>query len=206
MDEFRRKERPMVTAHPMRVPGVWRQGYVLDYHTIRSEFLGHDEFGNPMFDTKRTEVGELLYQLKYRRNLEALDALVKATIQFVKGWQVTFDVIIPVPPTKVRRFQPVFEIAAHLANSLKLPFRQDFVRNVKNTKELKNVFDYGERITLLENAYRVRDQSLQGKTVLLFDDLYRSGATLNAVTRVLYEQARCADVYALALTRTRTAS
>lgn len=190
----------------MRIPGAWRQGYVLDYHTIRSEFLGHDEFGNPMFDTKRTEVGELLYQLKYKRNLEALDALVKATIQFVKSWQVTFDIIIPVPPTKVRRFQPVFEIAAHLANSLKLPFRQDFVRNVRNTKELKNVFDYGERITLLENAFRVRDQSLQGKTVLLFDDLYRSGATLNAVTRVLYEQARCADVYALALTRTRTAS
>lgn len=42
--------------------------------------------------------------------------------------------------------------------------------------------------------------------MLLFDDLYRSGATLNAVTRVLYEQARCSDVYALALTRTRMIS
>jgi competence protein ComFC len=196
----------MVTTHPMRIPGVWRQGYVLDYHTIHSAFLGHDEFGNPIFDTKRTEVGELLYQLKYRRNLEALDALVKAATQFVKSWRVTFDVVVPVPPTKVRRFQPVFEIAARLANSLGLPFRRDFVRNVKNTKELKNIFDYNERITLLENAYRVRGQSLQGKTVLLFDDLYRSGATLNAVTRVLYEQARCAHVYALALTRTRTIS
>lgn len=159
-----------------------------------------------MFDTKRTEVGEFLHQLKYRRNPEALDPLVKAATKFVKGWEVTFDVIVSVPPTKVRRFQPVFEIATHLANSLGLPFRQDFVRNVKNTKELKNVFDYNERITLLGDAYRVRDQSLQGKTVLLFDDLYRSGATLNAVTRVLYEQARCAHVYALALTRTRTVS
>jgi competence protein ComFC len=196
----------MVTTHPMRIPGAWRQGYVLDYHTIHSEFLGHDEFGNPMFDTKRTEVGELLYQLKYRRNLKALDALVKAVAKFVKDWQVTLDVIVPVPPTKVRRFQPVFEIAPRLANGLRLPFRQDFVRNVKNTKELKNVFDYNERITLLENAYRVRDQSLQSKTVLLFDDLYRSGATLNAVTRVLYEQAQCTHVYALALTRTGTVS
>lgn len=42
--------------------------------------------------------------------------------------------------------------------------------------------------------------------MLLFDDLYRSGATLNAVTRVLYEQARCSDGYALALTRTRMIS
>jgi predicted amidophosphoribosyltransferase len=179
---------------------------VLDYHTIRSEFLGHDEFGNPIFDTKRTEVGELLYQLKYRRKLEALDALVKAATRFVKSWRIPFDVIVPVPPTKVRRFQPVFAIAARLANSLGLPLYRDFVRNVKNTKELKNVFGYNERSILLENAYSVRGQSLQGKTVLLFDDLYRSGATLNAVTRVLYEQAQCAHVYALALTRTRTAS
>jgi len=123
----------MVTPHPMRIPGAWRQGYVLDYHTIHSEFLGYDEFGNPMFDTKRTEVGEFLYQLKYRRNLEALDALVKAATKFVKGWRVTLDVIVPVPPTKVRRFQPVFEIATRLANGLGLPFRQDCVRNVKNT-------------------------------------------------------------------------
>jgi len=196
----------MVTTHPMRIPGAWRQGYVLDYHTIRSEFLGHDEFGNPMFDTKRTEIGELLYQLKYRRNLEALDTLVKAATKFVKSWQVTFDAVVPVPPTRMRRFQPVFEVATRLANALDLPFLQDFVRNVKNTKELKNVFDYNERIKLLENAYRVRNQSLRGKTVLLFDDLYRSGATLNAVTLVLYERAQCSYVYALALTRTRTAS
>src|ERR1700752_2289804 len=104
----------MITTHPMLIPGACRKGYVLDYHTIRSEFLGYDEFGNPMFDTKRTEVGELLYQLKYKRNLEAPGAVVKAATKFVKGWPVTLDVIVPVPPTKVRRFQPVFEIATRL--------------------------------------------------------------------------------------------
>jgi competence protein ComFC len=78
----------MVTMNPMQIRGTWRQGYVLDYHTVSSEFVGHDEFGNPLFDTKRTEVGEILYQLKYRRNLEALDALVTATIAFVRGWQI----------------------------------------------------------------------------------------------------------------------
>ncbi len=196
----------MVAIHPMRIPGVWRQGYVLDYHTLRSELIGYDEYGNPLFDTRRTEMGELLYQLKYKRNLDALDALGKAATTFVKSWKVTLDAIVPVPPTKHRRVQPVFAIAARIANALRISFRQDFVRNDRNAKELKNVFDFNERIALLENAYRVRDQSLHSKVVLLFDDLYRSGATLNAVTRVLYEQAGCATVYALALTRTRTIS
>jgi predicted amidophosphoribosyltransferase len=196
----------MVAINPRQIRGVWRQGYVLDNHTVRSEFLGYNQFGNPMFDTKRTEAGELLYRLKYRQNLEALATLVETTTTFVRSWQVTFDAIVPVPPTRVRRFQPVFEIATRLAEALELPLLKDFVQNVGNTKELKNVFDYTERLRLLENVYRIRDQSLHSKAVLLFDDLYRSGATLTAVTRALYEQAQCSDVYVLALTRTRTVS
>ena len=155
-----------------------------------------------MFDTQRTEVGELLYRLKYRRDLKALDSLVEAAVKFVKSWQISFEAVVPVPPTRVRQVQPVFEVGNRLAAGLDLPIFKDVVQNVKKAKELKNVFDYNERLKLLEDAYRVRDQSVAGKAVLLFDDLFRSGATLNAVTRVLYEQARCSDVYALALTRT----
>ncbi|PYV81004.1 MAG: hypothetical protein DMG05_30660 [Acidobacteria bacterium] len=196
----------MVAANPMKIPGAWGQGYVLDYHTLSSVFLGYDEFGNPMFDTKRTEMGELLYQLKYKRNLVALDTLVKAATKFLKGWRPNVDVIVPVPATRARPYQPVLEIACALGQNLGLPVLGDLIRRRKSTKELKNVFDYHERIKLLENAYNVRDQSVRGKAVLLFDDLYRSGATLNAVTRLLYEQGQCSHVCALALTRTRTAS
>jgi predicted amidophosphoribosyltransferase len=196
----------MVATHPMQINGAWRQGYVLDYHTVSSGFLGHNEFGKPMFDTKRTEMGELLYRLKYKRDLKALDPLVAAVADFVKGWQISFAAIVPVPPTRVRQVQPVFEVGDRLAGFLGLPILKDYVQAIKKSKELKNSFDYDERMKLLENAYRVRDQSVAGKAVLLFDDLFRSGATLNAVTRVLYEQAQCSDVYALALTRTRMIS
>ncbi len=196
----------MVATNPMKISGAWHQGYVLDYHTLGSDFIGHDEFGNPMFDTKRTEVGELLYQLKYKRNTDALEALVELGAAFVRKWSPSIEVIVTVPPTRVRRPQPVVELATGLGKSLDLPVLDGFVRNVKNTKELKNVFDYNERIKLLDGAYKVREQSLGGKSVLLFDDLYRSGATLNAVTKILYDQGQCSTVYALALTRTRTAS
>ncbi len=36
------------------------------------------------------------------------------------------------------------------------------------------------------------------------DDLYRSGATMDAITRALYDQGSAADVFALAITRTRS--
>lgn len=48
-------------------------GRVLDLHSTGSEFLGH-EFGREQFDTRRTEVGELLYRPKYRNDGEGLGA------------------------------------------------------------------------------------------------------------------------------------
>ena len=196
----------MIVAKPMKISGAWREGYVLDYHTISSEFIGYNEFGKPMFDTRYTEVGDLLHQLKYKGNTGALEALVDAAAAFIRKWSPKVDAIVTVPPTRVRRSQPVVELATGIGKSLDLPVFDGFIRNVKNTKELKNVFDYNERIKLLENAYKIRDQSLSGKSVLLFDDLYRSGATLNAVTKILYDQGQCSNVCALALSRTRTTS
>jgi hypothetical protein len=48
---------------PRRINGAWREGFALDLHTLSSEYVGDDEFGHPRFDTIRTEIGELLYQL-----------------------------------------------------------------------------------------------------------------------------------------------
>ena len=39
---------------------------------------------------------------------------------------------------------------------------------------------------------------------LLFDDLYRSGATMNEITTTLYDQGSAADVFVLTITRTRS--
>jgi competence protein ComFC len=92
----------MVSIRPMRIPGRWRAGYVLDYHTLSSSYLGDDEYGHPMFDTKRSEVGELLYRLKYRSDTDALDELVEVTARFVRDWNPGVTILIPVPPSRAR--------------------------------------------------------------------------------------------------------
>jgi len=194
-----------VASHPMRIPGSWKEGYVLDYHTKSSDFVGYDEYGHPRFDTVRTEVGELLYRLKYRGRKGALVELVTAAADFIKGWAPEVHAIVPVPASKARVTQPVIQLATGLAEALNLPVR-DVVRRTQSPKQLKDVFDYHERIELLENAHDVTGTVLRDKSVLLVDDLYRSGATLNAVTAALYGKARVAAVYAFAPTRTRSAS
>lgn len=195
----------MVKINPRELSGNWLKGYALDLHTLRSQFLGYDEFGHEVFDTERSQIGELLYELKYKSNKGALKEIVETAVSFIRSWKINIDVVIPVPPSKTgRKFQPVMEVAKGMGAELKLPIFKDAIKKIKNTPELKSIYDYSERLKLLESAFTINNSSLNGKNILLFDDLFRSGATLNAITRVLYEQGKVKNVYVLALTKTRS--
>lgn len=189
---------------PQRINGSWTDGYTLDEHTLSSELIGHNEYGHPEFDTTRSAIGEALYQLKYRNDRSQVAVLAKAAAEFVKGWHLDLDVVASVPPTRVRAYQPAVEIAKQLATALGIPYDGSTLRRTATTKELKGVLDPSERAKLLEGAFRIRGGSVKGKAVLLFDDLYRSGATMNAASSLLFDPGGAESVYALALTRTRT--
>ncbi len=194
----------MAEAHPMRIPGRWREGYALDYHIVSSVYIGDDEFGHPQFDTTRTELGELLFRLKYRSDQSVIGELVDAAARFVEAWQPGADVLVPVPATRPRAMQPVMLLGEALAGRLGLPLGADLVRKVRDVPELKNVHEFDERLRLLEGVHEVDRSQAQGRRVLLFDDLYRSGATMNAITEALYDQGGSAEVFALTITRTRS--
>lgn len=172
----------------MRIPGRWREGYVLDYHTLGSTRLGDDEYGHPMFDTKRSEVGEPLYRLKYRSDKAVLDELVDTAASFVRSWNPGATILVPVPPSRARSEQPVRLIAEGLGTKIRIPVHPSGVARVKDTPEFKNVYGYDERLRLLEGAHTVEASVVRGQRV----------------TAALYDEGAVADVYALALTRTRS--
>lgn len=193
-----------VKIDPMKLPGPWADGYVLErQHTLSSEFLGHDSFGNPQFDTKRTELGELVFRLKNRNDKNTLDPIAEAAVQFIKGWNPSFDLIVPVPPSRKRAYQPVVEIAEAIGTRLSKPLNEAAVNKTKDTPELKDVFEYQQRIKLLEGAFQVDTDAVRGKRILLVDDLYRSGATATVVAQALLSGGAAA-VQMLAMTKTRT--
>lgn len=54
---------PIVKSDPIRLVGPWAEGYVLErQHTLSSDFLGYDSYGHAQFDTKRSELGELVFR------------------------------------------------------------------------------------------------------------------------------------------------
>ena len=75
---------------------------------------------------------------------------------------------------------------------------------IRQTEELKSVFDLEQRGKLLQGAFRAIPQLLEGRNVLLLDDLYRSGATLAEAAREILENGRAKSLVALTLTKTRS--
>jgi predicted amidophosphoribosyltransferase len=177
----------------------------LDVHTTSSEFLGYDQNGHPQFDTIRSPLGELLYQLKYRGQQTAPQvAEVLAEFFADKPNALSrIDVIVPMPASTLRNIQPVAEVAMALGRKLNKQVDVAAVTKVRETPGLKNIQDAEERRELLDGAFQAETSRVTGKGILLLDDLYRSGATANAVTLSLVT-AGAARVYFLAMTRTRS--
>lgn len=186
----------MVKLHPIKISGNWHEGFALDVHTIGSTLIGYDQYGHEVFDTQRSPVGELLYRLKYRRDKTVLNEIVEAAANFITNeWKIRIEAIVPVPPSRSNRStQPVLEIAKGISTRLGTPYAEAIVK-VKGTPELKNIFDYQKRQELLRESIGIKNLELQGKDILIFDDLFRSGATLSTITRVLYDSGRVRRVY-----------
>ena len=87
-----------------------------------------------------------------------------------------------------------------------MPVANDYLIKAKETPELKNVYAHDERLKVLNDAFTINNSMANGRNVLLCDDLYRSGATLHAITDVLYKRGEINHVYVLALTKTRIKS
>ncbi len=110
------------------------------------------------------------------------------------------------PPTRTyRTIQPVARLANELSGRLQIPVANGAIRKLKQFAELKNVYDAEERRRLLEGAFEVNASKVKDQRILLSDDLYRSGATMNAITEVLVASG-ASVVYAFAFTQTRRSS
>ena len=140
--------------------------------------------------------------MKYgSRDQDEAAKLAATAAAFIKKWAVKIDAIVPMPATKKRAVQPVGLVAKLLAQRLGLELLEA-VSKVKDTAELKNV-SVEERQKLLEGAHKVDPAETKGKNILLLDDLFQSGATMNAVAAILLSKGGASKVYALALTRTK---
>ncbi|MFO1100400.1 MAG: phosphoribosyltransferase family protein [Xanthobacteraceae bacterium] len=193
----------MAKINPQIISGNWSLGVALDLHTLSSVYLGVNEFGHEIYDTTRSELGELLYRLKYRGDLSATQEIVTTAENYLRKNFKKFELIVPVPPSGARAVQPVITLAKGIASAFGTPVAE-CVTLTRTATALKGVIDPDQRQELLAGLHAVDAKQTKGKNVLLFDDLYRSGSTLNAIADLLKASGGVSSVQVLTITRTRS--
>ncbi len=101
-------------------------------------------------------------------------------------WNKNIDCVICVPMMKGKRpYNQSAVIAECVANHLGLPFEGDALVKTKDNPPFYKL-KYKERLRLVKGAYDIGGSAcFAGKNVLLIDDIYTTGSTLNECRRVL---------------------
>lgn len=188
-----------------KLEGSWDLGYALHKHTLSSVYLGDDEYGHPRFDTTRSEPGESLYQLKYRGDwdqVKPLAAQVKTSLLPLFG---KIGLIIPMPASTVRARQPVNEIATELGRLTDTPVFDNIIVKApapQGSPQLKNLHGREEKDAALQGRFSINPAITNEGcwNALLLDDLFDTGATMDAVSETLRTYKKINQVYAASLT------
>lgn len=99
-----------------------------------------------------------------------------------------YDMIIPVPIHKKRYYERGYNqselIANEIAKRYKYIYKDVLIKNKNNITQ--STLNKEERIQNVKNVYELKNQSIvKDKNILLIDDIYTTGNTVNECARVL---------------------
>jgi len=176
----------------------------MDKHTVSSTYTGDNAYGHPTFDTVRSEVGESLFQLKYRNDRSQAAVLATQLVISLGPWLPGTSFVVPIPPSRPRSVQPVTEIARQVAARMGVRCVENLLIKNSQTPQMKNVGTRDDRASALNSAFSVHDVLPKGSyDILVLDDLYDTGSTLEAATQALRLYDKIGNIFVAAITRKR---
>ncbi|MFT5202918.1 MAG: putative amidophosphoribosyltransferase [Candidatus Aldehydirespiratoraceae bacterium] len=149
-----------------------------------------------------TKVGELVASAK---DLESTDAL-RHLERLLAAWVLDLDLpagaaVIAVPPGPNRTAHPVPSLAACVAETLDVDVALGLLKRENSTPRLRDTPIEGRRDVVEAAGYSV-DPAVEGRNVILVDDVILTGTTLGFLAELLLS-AGARSVQAVVIARTR---
>ncbi len=188
----------------IELKGPWKLGYSFDVYTTSSVFIGNNQWGHPLFDNTYSPMGKLVKDFKYGQEVSKLSNILQLLIQDkdFNSYINNIDTILPVVPSnKARAFQPVYFLANALAEVYKKQLVIDAIEST-NTEQIKGL-DISEKYKKVKSSLIVKEDKLDKRSnILILDDVFDSGFTLQAYTDTLKEKGYN-NIFIFTLTKTR---
>ncbi len=164
------------------------------------------------FDTARSAVlhegiiRTRIHQFKFGAQMEWAPPLVELMEIAYAGWGLPApDLIVPVPlhpkRLKERGFNQSGLLAGEFARRIKAPVSFDILVR-KNQTRPQTRLSRRERLENVKGTFEIPDaRRVRGRRILLVDDVFTTGTTLNECAAILKRKGRASEVHAITVTR-----
>lgn len=135
-------------------------------------------------------VEQAIHRFKFQNHPEYAKVLAGYIVKCFGTNQLTerFDCIVPVPMEKAHRrergYNQAEELALSLGNLCGLSVLSDALRKIKKTPP-QHLLSYEERLDNLKGVFGTGSDSIEGKRVLLCDDVCTTGVTMETCATLL---------------------
>ena len=150
-------------------------------------------------------IEKIIYRFKYEQERRLADSLGQLLLLFYGKYfsEIKIDGLIYVPLHKKRRklrgFNQAELLARELFNYTGLNIYNNLLIRNRQTPPLYEL-TYRERQHVLQNAFRLNYKyKLQEKNLLLIDDIFTTGSTVNEISRLLKTKTKINNIYVFTL-------
>ncbi len=164
---------------------------------------GHAFAANRSLYYYNRTVKQALYRFKYSNKRRYAKCFAAEADRLWGGWLRMHhpECIIPIPmydkKVRLRGYNQAEVFAEALSERLCVPYNTNILLRIHETPALKKL-NPEKRRQNLKNAFHIEKSALQWNTVLLVDDIYTTGATLDAAAACLLK-AGVREVYCLTI-------
>ena len=149
-------------------------------------------------------IRQAIIQFKYENIKVLADPLSHCMVEYLKEYNLSFDVIIPVPIHKRRLRERGYNqsslLAQRLSRMTRIPVVEGTLIRTRHTPSQAKSDNVDQRRKNIENAFKCVNHDISGKRILIIDDVCTSGATLNSCATSL-KSAGAASVWGLTLAK-----
>jgi competence protein ComFC len=180
------------TLSPVSIAGPAFEGWTLSAHldklTARS--------GADM--TRRSVLAETMYRYRYQGDGSLLQTIASCFASAIRTLfadrLTTFDGLVMVPPPLDRAdYSPVITLITEISRLTGIPSLQFAVRDVQESAHEPS--ERSDRVFAFSSP--VASGAYTGKRILVVDDVYRSGRSLNAFCSLIKNEGEATEVMAL---------
>lgn len=139
-------------------------------------------------------IREKILQYKFNDNSYLANTISEFFINNEKlcGFLKKYDIMIVIPISQSRKRERGYNQSELIAKKISkvglIYFESDILQKIKNNKPQSSL-NYEQRLKNVKNVYKVENkQKIKGKKVLLFDDIYTTGATANECAMMLKQK------------------